>query len=152
MKNLISPSQNYIYIAGPFFNQDQKTIVENIENIVDELGYNYYSPMRHGRGILKDMTPTERNLIARLIFMDNCDEVNKANIIIAVTDDFDPGTMFEIGYAHSYSKLILTYSACGYDSNVMISQASDAHYKSLSLLKSELRTGKFIGQIRGTSE
>lgn len=108
-----------VYIAGPFFNEKQNEVVENIKKICEGLSLKYYSPKDELR-YRKDDPPEkaarcyELNLIA----------MKKADIMVAIIDDFDPGTIFEMGYFAYKKKRILAYSDIpGRGLNLMLAQA-----------------------------
>lgn len=134
-----------IYIAGPFFNEEQKRAVGSVEEILISLDKRFYSPSLHGRGVITDMTPSERLLAANGIFKDNIREMDNCDLVIAITDDYDPGTMFEIGYFFCQKKPIITYSPNGYASNVMIAKSAIAHYTRILSLRSDMKNDQFVG-------
>jgi nucleoside deoxyribosyltransferase len=92
---------NSAYIAGPFFTPEQINIVEGVKQVLDTLGWSYYSPKDdnlfvEGQG----MSPKE-------VLNTNCDSIAQNNIVIAITDGKDVGTMWECGYAFAHGKTIL---------------------------------------------
>jgi len=137
-----------IYLASPFFNKEQIDVVKHLEASIRNSNNNLYSPMRHG--VLKEMSKEERAKISKKIFNENIEMLDWADIIVANTDDFDPGTMFEIGYAFGKSKTILTFSAKGYGANVMISEASSGHYDMYNTLTFALNEFVFTGKQETT--
>jgi len=139
-----------IYIGSPFFSNEQIQQVKDIEEAILKSGHDYYSPMRHS--VLKDMTPKERANSARKVFDENIAEMDKADLILAMTDDFDPGTVFEIGYSFGTRKDIITYSPNNYGANVMLSQASCGHYTDLKVLANSLSSGKYTTIPMETTE
>jgi len=132
-----------VYLASPFFNPEQINVVESLEDVIAKSRCEVYSPMRHG--VLKTMNPKERAIASKKIFEENIEMLNWADIIVANTDDFDPGTMFEIGYAFGKNKIIVTFSAKGYGANVMISEASNGHYN----IYTDLETALFMSEFNG---
>ena len=117
------------YIAAPFFRDDQRAVVEWIETLLDSRGEKYFSPREYGV-ILGDKKITKERI--NRIFDMNVRMVREATHMIAVTDDFDPGTMFEMGMFHTShwfgsEPAIITFSAQGYGSNVMIAKAAFTH-------------------------
>ena len=138
-----------IYIASPFFNEEQLQVVENIEYALASAGYEFFSPRKEAV-TLKDLSPEERERLAKEVYESNIKGMNGSNIMIAVIDDFDPGTMFEIGYfakdMELYNKYIVTLSTKGYGANVMISQCSDGHANSIDdavKIISNIQSGKY---------
>jgi hypothetical protein len=138
------------YIAAPFWKDYQIEALSKLEKKLDKLGLNYYSP-RHSGIILKDLSPEDREKAAKDVFYTNVKNAhpNVSSAMIALIDDNDSGTMYEIGYHTAgylspefnktspyYDNLLVTFSSKGYGANVMISQASRAHFTSVDdLLK-----------------
>jgi len=81
-----------VYIAAPFFNDEQKHILKTIETMLEVAEVGYYSPMRECMFV-----PGETK--AEDILRDNVDAILKADYLIAVTNGKDMGTLFECGWA-----------------------------------------------------
>ncbi len=94
-----------IYVAAPFFLAEQIDIVEKIEKLLESIDLKYFSPRKEC--LFKKSDAPEK---AKKTFKANIDAIKKSNLIIAVIDDFDPGTVFEMGYAYGMKKDILAYS------------------------------------------
>ena len=114
-----------VYIASPFFTEEQKAVVTHIEAKLELLDIPFFSPRSFG--VLMDMTAEEKEKRATAIYYKNLLEINKADLIIAYIDNWDAGTTFEIGYAAGYHKDIITLSTSNYGLNVMIQKAVIAH-------------------------
>jgi nucleoside deoxyribosyltransferase len=123
------------YIAAPFFNPAQIERVEAIKRILDHLKVDYYSP--------KDdclYTPTN-GMLPKEVVDSNCDAIDKADFMIAVTDDKDVGTMFECGYAYS-TGIPIFYIWGGYTPeakfNIMLAESAYKVCHTYSELHNEL--------------
>ncbi len=120
-----------VYIASPFFSPQQLGVVEKIEQELEDRSIDYFSPRKEG--ILRSMTPGERAHALKRVYDKNIVELEVADILLAVTDNFDPGTIFEIGYftgvnnVGSLDRPLITLSASGHGSNVMLAQSAKAH-------------------------
>jgi nucleoside 2-deoxyribosyltransferase len=114
-----------IYIAGPFFNEEQLSLIKDIEESCEIAGVDYYSP--RSEGVLKDMTPSQRKDRMQYIYDQNVNNIKTCSDMIAVTDDYDNGTIFEMGYAAALGKRIVTITNKNYGANVMLSHACFAH-------------------------
>ena len=81
------------YLAGPFFNEKQIKIIEDIKILLKKLDIDFYSP--------KDdcLYIPGGNITPKECFTSNLIEIDNSNFIIAVTDGLDAGTLFESGYA-----------------------------------------------------
>ena len=139
-------SELKVYIAAPFFNEEQLGFVKTIENFLEVYGIEYFSP--RSEGVIKDMTPEEKEIHIKNIYELNIENMEMANIMVTVIDDHDVGTMFELGYFTSLKRCamedrkIITVTGKGYDLNVMLKFGTDCHLKEigdLSLLLNDIR-------------
>lgn len=93
----IKYSHNHeVYIAAPFFNQDQITRVALVETLLEKLGITYFSP-RKDSACENISDPKARKRVFDL----NCESIKNSKMVIAITDDKDVGTMIEVGMAHA---------------------------------------------------
>jgi|TARA_R100000656_G_scaffold124929_1_gene104438 nucleoside 2-deoxyribosyltransferase len=86
--------EKFVYIAGPFFNQRQLQILEQVKHTLDAIPMTYYSPKDEllyvpGAGI----DPQE-------VLHANTQAMQDANIMVCIADGKDTGTMFEAGWAY----------------------------------------------------
>jgi nucleoside 2-deoxyribosyltransferase len=128
-----------VYCAAPFFSPPQVAVVEKIENLLEELGIEYYSPRKDG--VLMSMTREERRKKSKDVFDRNIEKMNWADCIVAVIDDRDQGVQIELGFCigkrlyENYFQKIITYTEVGHGLNVMVQEAVDAHCKGIDRLK-----------------
>lgn len=102
----IKPSKRYlkgykptVYLAGPFFNLNQLWLVNQARMNLISMGLNVFSPYHNvGRGSADDVVEKDIEGIK------NCD------ILWAIGDGLDSGTIFEIGYAKAINKPVIIYS------------------------------------------
>ena len=126
---------NKVYIAGPFFNDKQLTVIKIIEEELRQGGIRFFSP--RSAGVLKQLGTEERAKQIPAIYKRNIDEIFTCHVMIAVVDGRDEGTMFEIGYATCLkdtrgSRKIITISAEGHGLNIMLRESVDAHLNRFS--------------------
>lgn len=96
---LISEYKPKIYLAGPFFNLSQLWIVDEVRKAFGEMGMDVFSPLhRVGRGNAEQVVEPD------LKGIDDCD------VVYAVADNLDSGTIFEVGYAISKNKPVVVYA------------------------------------------
>ncbi len=88
-----------IYLAGPFFNMGQMWLINQSKIAMEKFGMDVFSPY-HELGI----GPAEIVAQADLQAIDDCD------VLYALFDDHDPGTLFEIGYAIKAGKKVIIYT------------------------------------------
>lgn len=81
-----------VYLAGPFFNTAQLWWVGHAREVLLDLGLEVFSPY-HDVGFVGagNTDAAEQDLKA----LDSCD------VVLALLDGFDPGTLFEVGFARS---------------------------------------------------
>ena len=82
------PSQATIYLAGPFFTMSQLWLVEEARTALLHAGFNVFSPYHDvGIGDAHKVVPAD------------IEGIEGADVIFALCDGLDAGTLFEVGYA-----------------------------------------------------
>ena len=135
-----------IYIAAPFFNEAQVELVDAIEQALDLNGIEYYSP--RSEGVLMNMSPEEKKARMKYIFDKNVQMLNECDTVVAVIDNYDTGTVWEIGYAFAKEKRIITITDHYYGVNVMINECIVAHCTEVPQLPAAV-AGTFTGTKTG---
>lgn len=81
------------YLASPFFTLGQRWLVDETRRGLRDLGLDVFSPVH-------DIGPGPANVVAPadLAGLDTCD------VVFAILDGLDSGTMFEVGYARALKK------------------------------------------------
>jgi len=133
-----------IYLAAPFFNPQQMATVFGVESAIETMGHELLSPRKRGP-TLKDLSPEKRKLVAREVFETNCDDIDACDAVVAVIDDRDAGTIWEMGYAYAMEKQIYTFTMHDYGVNVMLQGCISGHAKGVAQLVEML---KFINEGR----
>ena len=89
-----------VYLAGPFFTMHQMWLVEVARDELTRAGLSVFSPY-HDVGV-----DGGSNEIARrdLQGLDGCD------LVFALMDTIDAGTLFEVGYAHKAGKPVVVFA------------------------------------------
>ena len=137
-----------IYLAGPFFNEKQLKTIQLIEKEFDKHGFDYFSP-RKGGGSIAHLQPEEKRKESKRIYDSNVEEMVKANILFAVVDGRDTGTVYEMGYfkcltvATPKPRYSITYTNENFGLNIMLKESVDAHVVGQEELE------KFSGLISG---
>lgn len=88
-----------VYLAAPFFNYSQLSLVEEMTTILQDAGLEVFSPY-HDVGFGH----------AAHIAKQDLDALRASRIVVACLDGYDPGTIFEVGYARAISIPVLVYS------------------------------------------
>ena len=93
-----------VYIASPLFNPTQIERIQQVEEMCEHNEIEYFSPRSAQFGSVEEGL-TDGN--ARLIFNNNVEEVENCDVLIAILDDKDTGTAWEIGMAFALNKRII---------------------------------------------
>jgi len=132
-----------VYVAAPFFSDEQIDVVIRIESCLQRSGVVFYTP--RSEGVLKDMTPEERADRMKYIFDKNIEMLDWCTHVVAFIDNYDTGTVFEMGYAFSAGKKIVTYTDNYYGINVMLNECIIGHCSSIHNIVPALK-GCFTGE------
>ena len=136
-----------IYIAGPFFNEKQICFIEDIENLFKVNRMPFYSP--RSEGVLLDLDEEARQKAKKAIYDTNVTRIKNCSIMVAVIDDRDTGTIWEMGYAAALGKPIISISNESYGLNVMLAESVQAHVKNLEDLYIAIVDPEFKGELLG---
>jgi len=139
-----------IYLAAPFFNPEQVATVFAVESAIEIQGHELLSPRRRGP-ILKDLSPEDRRLAAKKVFQTNCDDIDACQGVVAVIDDRDPGTIWEMGYAYRASKKIYSFTMHDYGVNVMLQGCIQGHARGVAELvemMKRIRDGASLEKVK----
>jgi nucleoside 2-deoxyribosyltransferase len=122
-----------VYIAGPFFNTEQRDVIEGIEEELRNRGIAFFSPRLCG--VLGEVAPEDRAAKSKKFYDKNIEMLEHCDIMVAVVDDFDTGTMFEWGYfsckkAKQINNKLVSLSTQGHGLNLMLTHSSDIHVDS----------------------
>jgi nucleoside 2-deoxyribosyltransferase len=125
-----------IYLAGPFFNDKQIATIEAIENEFDKYGFDYFSPRKSG-GVISDLSLEDRAKESKRIYDSNVSQMIRANLIFAIVDGRDTGTVYEMGYFRALTdnpkswtaerRRSVTYTNENFGLNIMLKESVDAH-------------------------
>ncbi|MDO8289230.1 MAG: PfkB family carbohydrate kinase [Parvibaculum sp.] len=100
---VISPTyrQNIrqVYLAGPFFDLAQIWMVQQARINLMELGLKVFSPYHDiGLGLAQD------------VVLKDLEGIRQSDLVLALSDGLDAGTVYEIGYARALNKPVVVYS------------------------------------------
>lgn len=87
-----------IYIAAPFFTFSERWLVNEVWRTFKNIGLNVFSPY-HDVGLGKAADVVSKDL----------DGLDKSDIMFAIVDGLDSGTIFEIGYAINQKKHVIVF-------------------------------------------
>ncbi len=80
-----------VYLAGPFFTLGQLWVVEQARNCLLDMGLDVLSPCH-------DVGPGP----AEMVVGKDIDGINRSQVMLAIADGLDSGTIFEVGYPQSF--------------------------------------------------
>jgi nucleoside 2-deoxyribosyltransferase len=119
-----------IYFAHPEFTDEQKEKAKYIEKLLHF--YNVINPFSYTSSIENDTARTQIPNWDRLIFRIDKELVENSNLVIALMDDNDSGTMVEIGIAVALGIPVISICFSDQYINPMISGAVLAHIPNLA--------------------
>jgi nucleoside 2-deoxyribosyltransferase len=131
----------YIYIAGPFFNDQELFVIDHIKDMIKTYNYQYFSPKDELMYVPGVTSPED-------ILRANMNGLMKTDLLIAVTDGKDPGTMFEAGWAYAKGIPIIYVWLTGTKEqkfNVMLAATG-------SVVRSYIQLFKALDDIRLTEQ
>jgi len=143
-----------LYLASPWFNENQKKTMDKIYNILLFEKFDVFAPFYNGLVVNKNNDSLETRKKA---FDINVCSIDDCSLVVAVIDDWDSGTMFEIGYAYKSGIPVLGYSDVnGRGLNLMLQMAvwgfanGDEELKNqLSRFKNGVESNNYYSFING---
>lgn len=90
-----------VYLAGPFFNLAQLWLVGQARTALMEMQLKVFSPYHDvGRGSAEDVVELDLQ------------GIRNSDLMLAIGDGLDAGTLYEIGYARALDRAVIMYSEC----------------------------------------
>lgn len=129
-----SNSNLQIYLAGPFFSDQELFWVNQVCDILESAGISVLSPSREN-GVIGQYENWEQR---QIIFDQDLDLLEKANLVVAILDHDDPGTCFEMGYAYKKKIPIIGLKTSTFPLNNMITFGCHKICTSIEELMSEV--------------
>lgn len=126
------PKRHKVYLAGPFFNEEQVSVASKLETLSEAAGLDFFSPR------LRCCCPPDATFAQRAMsFSMNVEAIKQSDLVIARIDDFDPGTMWEIGFAYANGRPVFAYTTVpGRGLNLMLAQSCKGFMCGFDELKS----------------
>ncbi|WP_423171264.1 PfkB family carbohydrate kinase [Stenotrophomonas maltophilia] len=88
-----------VYLAGPFFTLGQLWVVEQARNCLLDMGLDVFSPYH-------DVGPGP----AEMVVGKDIEGIHRSQVMLAIADGLDSGTIFEVGYARSRGIPVVMYA------------------------------------------
>jgi len=120
-----------IYFASPFFNPEQVEREEYLKQALRDLGFEVFSPKE-----CFHCPPDADDKTRQKTFEGNCEELIDCDLVFAVTDGKDMGTIWEAGFAYAINKPIIYFCETLGDGqfNLMLAQSGNMVYQNRSCL------------------
>ena len=113
-----------VYVAGPFFNDEELNIIQRVEKILSGRGFEIYSPRLH-----EDREhEAQSQEWSRQTFLMDRDAIDRCSLMVIVYHGnySDTGTAWECGYAYAKGKPIVAVHL-GDSSNLMVHESAVAN-------------------------
>ena len=98
-------TRDKIYLAGPFFNQQQVADQERIEKLCEKHCWSFFSPRLECL-----ITPESSLEERRRTFFMNVHAIRNARLVLANVEGFDTGTIWEMGGSYFCNRKTVIYS------------------------------------------
>ena len=96
-----------IYLAGPFFTTAQRWAVDEARAALRDMGFRVFSPV-HDVGLGSSDEVVQEDLF----------ELGRSQVVLALLDGMDTGTIFEIGYARANGIPVIAVAESARDSDL----------------------------------
>ena len=119
-----------IYLASPFFNEEEVNAVKETANVLRWHGHQVYVPMEHEARTDININPTK---FSQETFADDVKAIQEADLVVALYwgNYSDSGTAWEIGYAYGTKTPVIVVHMKEHKSNLMIHESAKANIKGL---------------------
>jgi sugar/nucleoside kinase (ribokinase family) len=117
-REFVSPgsSDKIIYLASPFFSKPEVDWVKLITDRIEGASFKVLSPSREN-GIINKETPVDER---KNIFAADLELLRQSDIMVALLDNGDPGTCFEVGLAYERGIPIIALKTSQFELNNML--------------------------------
>lgn len=112
-ESYLAGRQPTVYLAGPFFTLAQLWLIEQARADLNAMGLSVFSPFHEvGHGSAEDVVHLDLQ------------GIDKADLVFAVGDGLDSGTIYELGYARAKGKPVIMYCENESDENKKMMKGS----------------------------
>ncbi|WP_424681011.1 PfkB family carbohydrate kinase [Frateuria sp. YIM B11624] len=105
-----------VYLAGPFFTMGQLWVVEEALRALSALDLEVLSPYHR-------VGPGEAGVVVKA----DLDLLDESDLVLAIGDGMDAGTVFEVGYAKAQGKPVVFYAENEVGEDLKMFQGSGCH-------------------------
>ncbi|MDT2759174.1 nucleoside 2-deoxyribosyltransferase [Enterococcus xiangfangensis] len=127
-----------IYLAGPFFSEEQIALIQSVEKALDNnpTVTEFHSPRLDSTSEYEEFTPAWANET----YLKDMHHIETADCIVALLDYehgiTDPGTAYEIGIATMLKIPVIGLLTSGDTVNIMLTESLHAFTKQISDIQS----------------
>lgn len=121
-----------IYLASGWFNAEQEARVAKVEEILRSLGHDVFSPRENQLTEWYEFGTEEWRTAT---FKSDVNAIDWCDVIVAVYDQEDAGTMWEVGYAFSTGTTIVLFNEKEKVVNLMLSDSCFAYLQTYEELE-----------------
>lgn len=114
-KSLSIKAKNKVYLAGPFFTIAERWLINELQRSLVEFENDVFSPYHD----------IDQNMPVDEIAKKDLEEIQKADVVLAVASGLDAGTLFEIGYAKALNKRVIVLAENMSDEDVFMIKGSN---------------------------
>ncbi|MEK3800397.1 nucleoside 2-deoxyribosyltransferase [Peribacillus sp. FSL H8-0477] len=116
-----------IYLASPFFNEEQLKHVSKAEQVLRDLGHTVFSPRENQLPEVEFGSFEWRTFV----FKNDLEHIKWADITFGIIGDNydDTGTAWELGASYILGKPVLLFSPTGEIINLMITDSLHAYFE-----------------------
>lgn len=121
-----------VYLAGPFFTLSERWLVERVRAVLIGLGARVFSPIH-------DVGPGDAEVAQKdLNGLDDCD------VVFALLDGFDPGTIYETGWAARENIPVVGFSSEAHakETKMLVGMGAEVHTDLTSALFRSIWAGQ----------
>lgn len=98
LRMLPAEQHKQVYLAGPFFNLAQRWLIEEFRTALLSFGVRVFSPLHEvGRGESEN------------VYEPDIEGLKQSGVVLACLDGLDPGTLYEVGYAHRHGLPVIAF-------------------------------------------
>lgn len=113
-RNNFPQDAKQVYLAGPFFTMGERWVIDQARNHLTGQGFNVFSPLHDvGYGEAEDVAPVD------------IEALRESDVVFAILDGLDAGTIFEIGYARSLNKPVIAFVQNEGEENLKMIKGTD---------------------------
>lgn len=131
-----------IYVAGPFFNDEQIASLESVENILIKNNFKMFRPRYDAGSLSKNVTKKEM----QEVFTADVKAIDSCSMLLADITYRDTGTSFEIGYAFAKRIPVMLFcnTTTGSKMNLMLAASCLKNFTSLEDLETFFNAANIV--------